>query len=146
MLRTLVLSALTALLLFLWRRLMRRGYQLYSLSRESRDRLLDAFPPKYSEVRADHITYKFDVRRIVPLPPLPRFVEVVGYSFDESIECVVVKVDGLLHRPDGKLFHITISFDESREAKDSNDLLAERGWMPIIDQVPLLAFPDFRAF
>ena len=43
---------------------------------------------------------------------------------------MVVTIDGTTDRPDGSTFHITWSLDKSkgREARESNDVLKERGW------------------
>src|SRR5688572_21480797 len=103
------LLLLSILGVFLIRRQLQRGYQLFELTEESRSRLLKAYPPKFTDVKADHITYRFGVTRSVPMPVQPHRIEVLGYICDDSLECVVVAVDDTYERPDGRVFHITLS-------------------------------------
>lgn len=110
---------------FIWRR--RLGYQCYALTAGSRERLLEAYRPKFAKVTADHVTHNFGVPASEELPPEPRWIEVVGYACDDSLECVIVEVDGKLQRPDGGTYHITISREPHRQARESNDLIAG-GW------------------
>lgn len=103
------------------------GYQCFVLSERSRIRLLEKFPPKFSEVKAHHITYDFGVAVNAELPAVPEQIEVVGYASDDSLECLVVRVDGQLYRPDGNPYHITLSKEPHRHARESNDLL-QKNW------------------
>ena len=121
-----------------------RGYQMFELTQESRKRLLQAYPPKFSMVDADHITHAYNVSRFDPMPLLPKTVEIIGYMCDESIECVVVNIDGTYRRPDGGIYHITLSRKPDRPARDSNALIAECGWITNEDELRVQAFPAFR--
>jgi hypothetical protein len=43
-------------------------------------------------------------------------------------ECLVVEMDGSTDRPDGSTYHITWSLGPGRKARESNDVLRDRGW------------------
>ena len=57
-----------------------------------------------------------------------------------GVEAMVVAIDGTSDRPDGSTFHITWSLDPGREAKESNDVLRDRGWTAI-DPVAVTVIP-----
>lgn len=106
----------------------RYGYTVYVLSPEARVKLLKAFPPKYPEVMANHITVDFGVPETAPEPPRAD-IEILGYAgTDDGLEALVVAVGGCIQRSDGSLYHITLSLD--REAgyapKDSNNLVIKK--------------------
>jgi hypothetical protein len=110
----------------------------WKLDREQRDELLQRFPPRYPDAIADHVTLRSDAKSD-PLPP-DVSAEVVGRADDEdSLECLVVTIDGNTDRPDGSTFHITWSLDQSkgRQARESNDVLKERGWNKLDEAIPL---------
>ena len=114
----------------------------WKLERREREDLLRRFPPRYDDVIADHVTLQSNALD----EPLPSAVEarIVGRADDEdSLECMVVTVDGTTDRPDGSTFHITWSLDKSkgREAKESNDVLREQGWTAIDDAIPVTVEP-----
>lgn len=103
----------------------------WKLPRDERERLLERFPPKYAEVIADHVTLRVGA---LPDTPLPRKsgARVVGRADDgSSLECLVVEMDGTTDRPDGSTYHITWSLGAGRRARESNDMLRDRGWEPI---------------
>jgi hypothetical protein len=57
---------------------------------------------------------------------------VVGRADDgKSLECLVVTLGGTTHRPDGSTYHITWSLGPGRKARESNDVLRERGWVAL---------------
>ena len=100
----------------------------WKLPRDLRDELLQRFRPKYEKVVADHVTLNVGAKQETPLP---RDVasEIVGRADDgDSLECLVVTIDGTTDRPDGSTYHITWSLGPNRSAKESNDVLRERGW------------------
>ena len=100
----------------------------WKLSKADREMLLQRFPPKYVEVVADHVTLRVGGTQ---LPPTPK-AEVVGRADDnDSLECLVVKLDGTTDRPDGSTYHITWSLGPGREAVESNDVLRDKGWQRI---------------
>lgn len=100
----------------------------WKLPKADRELLLQRFPPKYDEVVADHVTLRVGGTQ---LPPTPE-AEVVGRADDnDSLECLVVKLDGTTDRPDGSTYHITWSLGPGREAVESNDVLRDKGWQRI---------------
>lgn len=104
-------------------------YSAYLLTEESRAQVLAAFPPRFSEVVAHHVTVRFPDDS--PPPPASS-ARVVGVARGEVIECLVVEIDGSSARPGGGTYHITLSLDREAGAKPvhSNDLLARQGWEP----------------
>lgn len=113
----------------------------YELTEESRNKLLERFNPKFPKVLCHHITEKFGVTRDTPEPEMPSSVNVVGYAGNDIIEALVVSINGSMTRPDGKVYHITLSLDPSR-AKPvmSNDLIAQSSWEEISD-IPINVVP-----
>ena len=100
----------------------------WKLPREEREQLLDHFPPKYDYAIADHVTLRTGA---TPQTPLPRkaAARIVGRADDGgSLECLVVELDGTTERPDGSTYHITWSLGPNRRARESNDVLRDRGW------------------
>jgi len=103
----------------------------WKLPRDERVQLLERFPPKYQNVIADHVTLRVDATQSTPLPRKPE-ARIVGVADDgRSLECLVVELDGTTDRPDGSTYHITWSFGPGRGARQSNDVLRERGWQPL---------------
>lgn len=103
----------------------------WKLDAGDRDRLLHQFPPRYENVVADHVTLRTAAAPDDQLPSRP-VAQVVGRADDgDSLECLVVSLDDTTDRPDGSTFHITWSLGPRRRAKESNDVLRERGWNPI---------------
>ena len=41
---------------------------------------------------------------------------------------MVVEIDGTTDRPDGSTYHITWSLGPTRKARESNDVLRDKGW------------------
>ena len=100
----------------------------WKVPQEERKRLLKRFPPKYENVIADHVTLRTAATSETPLPRTPR-ARIIGRADDErSLECLVVELDGTTDRPDGSTYHITWSLGPSRKARESNDVLRDRGW------------------
>lgn len=112
----------------------------WKLDRGERDALLQRFPPRYQRPVADHVTLKVDAAR----DPLPREVRaaIVGRGDDESgVEAMAVTIDGETGRPDGSIYHITWSLADGRRARESNDVLKERGWEELDQPVPVTLTP-----
>jgi hypothetical protein len=106
----------------------------WKLSNHERTQLLDRFPPRYAKVIADHVTLRVGEGEL-PQRPIAR---IVGRADDgESLECLVVELDGTSGRPDGSTYHITWSLGPGREAIESNDVLRDRGWEPIDPAIPI---------
>lgn len=114
----------------------------WKLDLDQRDQLLRQFPANYADVIADHVTLKTDAAAD-PFPPCVES-QLVGHADDgDSLECMVVTIDGTTDRPDGSIFHITWSLDKSkgRQARESNDLLKDRGWTRFEQPVPIRLQP-----
>ena len=114
----------------------------WKLDRALRDELLAKFPPRYPDADADHVTLQTKAWN----KPLPRDVDatIVGHADDgDSLEAMVVRIDGCTDRPDGSVFHITWSLDKSkgRKPRESNDLMKERGWQRLDHPVPISLDP-----
>ena len=113
----------------------------WKLASEDRASLLERFAPKYENVVADHVTLRVGA---TPETPLPSEVDakIVGQADDgESLECLVVSLDGTTDRPDGSTYHITWSLGPGRRARESNDVLRDRGWEPLDKPVPVQLQP-----
>jgi hypothetical protein len=122
-----------------------RGYVGWELPAYDRDKLLELIPPVYTDVIAHHVTLKAGVTADYPLPTETRG-EVVGVSCDDNrVQCLVVRVDGVLYRPDNGTFHITWSIDREKGAKPfhSNACIAAHGFKLIEPFVPITLVPKF---
>ena len=109
----------------------------WKLPRDERLALLERFPPKYDDVVADHVTLNAGASPNSPLPPRPD-ARIVGRADDgESLECLVVELDGTTDRPDGSTYHITWSLGPGRRAIESNAVLRDRGWENISRPIPV---------
>jgi hypothetical protein len=113
----------------------------WKLPRDEREMLLQRFPPRYDNVIADHVTLRVGA---APETPLPRKADarIIGRGDDgESLECMVVELDGTTDRPDGSTYHITWSLGPGRKARESNDVLREKGWEPLAAPVDVALEP-----
>ena len=100
----------------------------WKLPSGERERLLERFPPQYERTVADHVTLQAGASEDTPTPKQVK-AEVVGRADDgESLECLVVSIDGTTDRPDGSTYHLTWTLGPGRKAKESNDVLRDRGW------------------
>lgn len=101
------------------------------------DRLIERFPPKYDRVIAEHVTLQAGASQETPMPRRVA-AEIVGRADDgASLECLVVAIDGTTDRPDGSTYHITWSLGPGRKAKESNDVLRDRGWERLDRPIPI---------
>jgi hypothetical protein len=105
-----------------------------------RETLLARFPPRYDRVVAHHVTLKFGDETARPPGEAP--AEIVGEADDGAgVQALVVAIDGSTARPDGGTFHVTWSLAAGREARESNDVIAARGWTPLDTPAPLRLIP-----
>jgi hypothetical protein len=103
----------------------------WKLDRAQRSELLSRFPARYAQAVADHVTLKSRVGKTSSLPPEANGT-IVGRSDDgRGVEAMVVRIGGSTDRPGGGTYHITWSLAEGRDAKESNDVIAARGWEPV---------------
>lgn len=106
---------------------MTETYLGWKIDWQDRETLLARFPPRYAQVIADHVTFA----RADRAPPMPEVsaARMVGRADDgEGVEALVVELAGTTERPAGGTYHITWSLAEGREAVESNDVIAARGW------------------
>ena len=109
----------------------------WKLPADYRAMLLEQFPPKYENIVADHVTLRVGATPKTPLPPTPE-AQVVGRADDgRSLECLVVQLDGSTDRPDGSTYHITWSLGARRKARESNDVLREKGWEALLQPIDI---------
>ena len=113
----------------------------WRLPRDAREQLLGRFPPKYEDVVADHVTLRSGASPATPLPRTPE-AAIVGRGDDgQGVECLVVELDGTTDRPDGSTYHITWSLGPGRTARESNDVLRDKGWERLPDRVAVTLDP-----
>jgi hypothetical protein len=113
----------------------------WKLAEDERALLLERFPPRYGKTIADHVTLRTGATAQTPLPPQPEAM-VVGRADDgHSLECLVVALDGTTDRPDGSTYHITWSLGPGRQARESNDVLRDKGWEAIAAPIPITLEP-----
>ena len=120
------------------------GYLAYTLSDSSRRALLAHFEPQFEKVICHHVTYQFPAKKTDPLPPAVHEAHVVGYAEEDGLECLVVEVNGHTKRPDGKLYHITLSLDAKKGKKPvhSNELLQRKGYKHV-SPIAITLKPEF---
>lgn len=114
---------------------MSQGYIALNLTEGSKQAVLKSFPPKFEEVRADHVTFEFGVSTLAgdATLPLPGVVEVVAYVCDSSLEALIVSIDGATARPDGSVFHLTLSRSAGRKSSESNALAQNKAlWQSVV--------------
>jgi hypothetical protein len=91
-------------------------YSCWLLSDQSRDVLLDAFPPKFPDVIAHHVT----VKNPSTVAPEPAEITVLGQIVDPTgVQVLIVEVkidDNVITRSD-TTFHLTWSIDRSTGKK-----------------------------
>lgn len=112
------------------------SYSAYKLTEKSRAALLAAVPAMHSKVIAEHITYKFPSK---VLPPDCTKAVVLFEAHNDKVQCVGVSLvydekNTNAIRPDGGIFHITISVspENGGSPRMSNDLLAITGGTPLV--------------
>jgi hypothetical protein len=103
-------------------------------------RILGMYPPRYSIVRAHHVTRMLGKDLMLPDPAS---IQVVGIACDgRGIEALLVRVNGLIRCPDGRFFHITLSHEEHRAPKESNDVLAlQSNWSRVRERYTFEGLP-----
>ena len=106
----------------------------------NKKKVLELITPLHSNVFASHVTYEFGVPNNSPLP-LEAELKIVGYAYDKKAQAFVVSVNGSIYRPDGNIYHLTISTADGVKPVYSNTLL-ERGWIPLPSSISIQAMPD----
>lgn len=102
----------------------------WKLDRDEREALLGRHPPRYARPVADHVT--FGPAGESEDMPRASSARIVGRADDgEGVEAMVVAIDGSTDRPTGGTYHVTWSLAPGREARESNEVIAARGWQPL---------------
>lgn len=110
--------------------IVKRGYTAYVISSADRETLKERFPPKFPKFYGDHVTVEYNV---LPNPNANygtmQDLEIIGYAEDAGIEALVVRINGQVRRPDGKIYHLTWSLDPvlGKVPKDSNAVISTKG-------------------
>lgn len=123
---------------------MKSGYLAFNLTDAAREEILSLYAPKFNKVVCHHITFKFGVKENEAIPDI-REARVVGYACNDDIECLVVEVGGTYNRPDGSIYHITLSHGPNARPVDSNALLKSSGFK-FIDPLTIGVTPTFNPF
>lgn len=111
------------------------------LDEADRAALLALFPPKWPDVIAHHVTLEAFTDAALPSEDEG---EVVGHVDDGAgLQALAVAIRGTTDRPDGGTYHITWSLDRARgrRAVESNDVLRERGFIPLDAPIPIRLSP-----
>ena len=112
----------------------------WKLDREQRSELLGRFPARYPQAVADHVTLQTEAEE-EPLPD-PVDAAIVGLTDDRrGVQAMVVTIDGSTDRPDGSTYHITWSLSPGRRARESNDVLRDKGWERFDEPIPVKLTP-----
>lgn len=103
----------------------------YKIDEASKAMLMEKFPKKYPDPTPkeayDHVTISMGGIG-APLPEPAEKVEVVGIADDgNGIEALIVKVNDSATRKDGRVWHITASYDSSKLAPAAFDVFAKPG-------------------
>jgi len=112
----------------------------WTLDESERADLLKRHPPRFEKTVAHHVTLATDAEHR-DLPPEVSAAIVGCTDDDRGIEAMVVAIDGDTARPDGSTFHITWSLGQGRRARESNDVLKERGWTKFDQPIPVTLTP-----
>ena len=113
----------------------------WKLDRGQRAELLARIEPAYANVVADHVTLAAKLADDTPLPD-DVSAQIVGHVDDgRGVEAVVVEVDGETARPGGGTYHVTWSLGPGRQARESNDVLANGPWQPLREAIALTLIP-----
>ena len=112
----------------------------WTLDTQERAELLERHPPRYAQTVAHHVTLATEAQGR-PLPA-PVRAQILGRTDDDAgVEAMVVAIDDDTARPDGSTFHITWSLGADRRARESNDVLKERGWQKFDQPIPITLTP-----
>jgi hypothetical protein len=116
-----------------------RWYVGWAVDEGERRTLLAQFPPRYAKVVADHVTLAMG--QGIELPT-ERSGKIVGQADDgRGVQALVVRIGGTTDRPDGSTYHITWSLGPGREARESNEVIAARGWHALPEPIPIRLEP-----
>lgn len=119
------------------------GYIAFVLAAASREEVLHRFPSRFEEVRAEHVTYLYGVTANTAVPAAGT-LRVLAYVCDQSLEALIIMVNGETIRPDGSVFHLTLSKSAGRRSLESNQLAARKDLWQTVEHFDLQAYSEFR--
>jgi hypothetical protein len=121
----------------------RRWVTGWKLDPGDRGRLLARFEPLFPDVVADHVTLRTGADHRTPLPRETSGEIVGGVDDGTGVQALVVRIGGTTQRSDGSTYHITWSLDraQGRRPVESNRVIAELGWRPLLEPVPISLRP-----
>jgi hypothetical protein len=105
-------------------------YLAIILPEHVKERVLKLQPPSFEVVLAHHITIQYDISKLDE-DELDQWLTdsnslvAVGYAENDRIQAIVVAVGGIIERPDGRIFHVTVSHARGAAPRDSNELLED---------------------
>lgn len=100
-------------------------YSCYELTPSGRRVVLQMFNQIhlfFKHIKCDHCTHAFPDSE---LPPQAETISITGVFKTADIIGLIVLVDGKEHRPDGKLYHITVAHSDNVKPVHSNTVLAD---------------------
>lgn len=83
-----------------------------SLDAQHRVALLETFNPAFPNVHANGVTYAYRTLSSFVYPQELLECHIYGYHIGDGHDALLVTIDGNKTRPDGKLFHITLSTED----------------------------------
>jgi len=134
---------------------MKKGYIAFVLDDNTKARILAAFPPKFPDVYAHHVTIIFGNNE-----PSETMIEaynlifnignikVVGYVRNDKIEALMVSINDTNLRLDDKIYHLTLSLDKANGAKpvQSNELFITNQVYMMTNHIQLTGKIEFIPF
>lgn len=102
-----------------------QAYLGYKLTDTERTQLLQAFPPAYPDILADHITIALTRPDILPAA---HEITLLGMADDGiGLQALVTAIDGQSARADGAPYHLTWSCDPAKLTPAAYDLSLPSG-------------------
>jgi hypothetical protein len=88
--------------------------------------------PRHPRLHAHHVTHRYPDDKVAPAIDS---IEIIGHASDDDVDCLVVALSPASEpgvpgwrRPDGGVYHCTISTADGVSPRRSNDLLALGNW------------------
>ena len=105
---------------------MKDFYLALALDAESRTLIQNLWPPRHKVRLSDHITIQRDVTELgmalMNADIKPR-VRLLGYAYNERVDCALVLFNGEVTRPDGHFYHVTMSHIPGATPVESNAMI-----------------------
>lgn len=125
---------------------LKKGYSGYLLTEAGRAVLLSHVNPVFPDVISHHVTDEFGIYET--LPDDATCVRAVAVAQNDTVQAVIVEINGTLRRTDGCYYHITLSLDKATGAKpvDSVALIKDSNNWTCIDAFNIAVTPAFFPF